>query len=164
MKIRPKAIYAGTFDPFTNGHYDIALRAINIFGSLLIVVAAPDGKKPFLMPDKRVEIISRIFEGKEGVIRVTKWNRLIVDFAHEQGIKILVRGLRPTGDFDSEFQMAAMNRNLKKGVETVFITTSNQSYYISSSLVKEIFQYGGDVSSFVSPIAQEEMKKINNNA
>ena len=159
MKITPKAIYAGTFDPFTNGHQDIAIRALDIFGSILIVVAAPDEKTPFLDPKKRVEMINQIFAKRVDVIRAVMYDRLIVDFARKNHIKILIRGLRPNGDFDSEFQMATMNKNLNPDIETVFITTGKKSYYVSSSLVREVFKYSGDISPFVHPIVQEEMER-----
>ncbi len=142
------ALYAGTFDPFTNGHLDIAKRALKVFSPLTILVALPPQKTPFLDAKTRVGIISEIF-AKEKNVRVIGWDRLVVDFARENDIKVIVRGLRPTGDFDSEFQMATMNRNLDSDIETVFITTSSHSYYVSSSLVREVFLHGGDVQSFV---------------
>ena len=152
------ALYAGTFDPFTNGHYDIALRSLQLFDSLTIVVAVPPEKKPFLSPEKRVEMIAQIFEDEEKV-QVVSWNRLIVDYAREHGVKVIVRGLRPTGDFDSEFQMATMNKNLNNEVETIFMTTSGHSYYVSSSLVKEIFLLGGDIKAMVPKVVLREIKK-----
>lgn len=154
-----KALYAGTFDPFTNGHKDIVIRAMNLFDSLTVVVAVPPGKTPFLDPDRRVEMIKKIFEGRPGV-KVVSWNRLIVDYARENQIKAIIRGLRPTGDFESEFQMATMNRQLNKDVETVFITTNEKNYYVSSSLVKEIWRHGGDISSFVPDVVFDELENL----
>ena len=154
------ALYAGTFDPFTNGHHDIALRALQLFDSLTILVAVPPKKTPFLSSSLRVKMIAEIFKA-ENKIDVVNWNRLIIDYAKKYNIRAIVRGLRPTGDFDTEFQLATMNRNLNPSVETVFITTSGDSYYISSSLVKEIFLYGGDVKSFVPEVIYREMQKYN---
>ena len=153
------ALYAGTFDPFTNGHHDIALRSLQLFDFLTIVVAVPPEKTSFLRPEKRVEMITRIFKD-ETRVNVVSWNRLIVDYAREHGIKVIVRGLRPTGDFDSEFQMATMNRNLNHTVETVFIATSGHSYYVSSSLVKEIFLHGGNIRAMVPEVIFNEMKRV----
>ena len=155
-----KALYAGTFDPFTNGHHDIALRALRLFDFLTVLVAVPPKKTPFLDSSSRVRMIAEIFKD-EKKIDVVSWNRLIIDYARIHNMKAIVRGLRPTGDFDTEFQLATMNRNLNPDVETVFITTSGHSYYISSSLVKEIFFYGGDVKSFVPEVIYREMQKYN---
>ena len=103
-------------------------------------------------------MIARIYQD-HGQVNVASWNGLIVDFARTHDIKAIVRGLRPTGDFDSEFQMATMNKNLNPNIETVFIATSGHSYYVSSSLVKEIFLHGGEIRSFVPEIIYHEMKK-----
>ena len=154
-----KALYAGTFDPFTNGHHDIAIRSLQLFSSLSIVVAAPPEKPPFLPLERRVSMIGKVFQD-ESKISVVSWERLIVDFAKVHHIKAIVRGLRPTGDFDNEFQMATMNKNLNPQVETVFITTSGHNYYLSSSLVREIFLHHGDIKPFVPPAVYLEMKKI----
>lgn len=154
-----KALYAGTFDPFTNGHKDIVLRGMRLFEELTVVVAVPPSKTPFMDPEKRVSMIKTIFKDEKR-IKVVSWNRLIVDYARENGIKAIIRGLRPTGDFESEFQMATMNRQLNPDVETVFITTNEKNYYVSSSLVKEIWRFGGDVKSFVPEIVLEELNNL----
>ena len=154
-----QALYAGTFDPFTNGHWDIAERALKIFDSLVILVASPPHKRVLFQPEKRVEMIRHIFHD-EPQIEVNSWEHLIVDYAQENGIKVIVRGLRPTGDFDNEFQMASMNRRLNRNIESIFITTCEDTYCLSSSLVKEIFHHGGDVKDFVHPVVQQEMEKL----
>ena len=152
------ALYPGTFDPFTKGHQDIVLRALQLFNSLTIVVAVPSEKTPFLSSEDRVEMIAQIFKN-ESRVKAVRWDGLIVDFARNHRIGVIVRGLRPTGDFDNEFQMATMNRNLNPEVETIFITTSGQSYYVSSSIVREIFLHGGDVKHLVPKVVYQAISK-----
>ncbi len=146
-----KALYAGTFDPFTSGHYDIVVRALNIFDEITIVLAKSPLKSPLFSLDDRTQMISELFEGNPK-IKVEHCGGLIVDFAKRRGIGTIVRGLRPTGDFEIEFQMATMNKNLYKDIETLFLMTGSKYYFVSSSLVKEVFQHGGDVSPFVPPL------------
>jgi pantetheine-phosphate adenylyltransferase len=145
-----QALYAGTFDPLTNGHIDIVERGLKVFEKILIVVAVPPKKTPYLQPDKRVEVISSIFEN-EPRVDVKSWSGLIVDCAKKYNINSIIRGLRPVGDFDSEFQMAAMNRNLYHEADTVFFMTCEKYFYLSSSLVREVFSHGGDISTYVHP-------------
>ena len=152
------ALYAGTFDPCTNGHLDIIQRAILLFDKLTIVVAISPTKTPILTQERRVELLKEIFK-HEAKIEVVSWGGLIVEYARANKIGHIVRGLRPTGDFENEFQMAAMNRKLNDKLDTVFLTTSDKLYYVSSSLVKEVWQHGGDISPFVPPLILNEMKK-----
>ena len=153
-----KAVYAGTFDPFTNGHLDIVQRALKIFDEVTILVAVSPSKKPFLGQDKRVELLQSLFKDEKKV-KVDSWDGLIVEYARKNKISSIVRGLRPTGDFEIEFQMASMNRKINQECDTVFLMTSEKLYYISSSLVKEVFNHGGDVSPFVPPIILDELLK-----
>lgn len=153
-----KAVYAGTFDPFTNGHLDIVQRALKIFDELTVLVAVSPTKKPFLGQDRRVELLQQLFKD-EKKIKVDSWDGLIVEYARKNNIQSIVRGLRPTGDFEIEFQMASMNRKINQDCDTVFLMTSEKLYYISSSLVKEVFNHGGDISPFVPPIILEELLK-----
>lgn len=153
------ALYAGTFDPFTNGHYDIVKRGLDLFDSLTVVVAVPPSKTPFIAPEKRVEMIKSIC-GDHPKIKVVSWSRLIVDYARENNIQAIIRGLRPTGDFESEFQMATMNRQLNHDVETIFIATNEHNYYVSSSLVKEIWRHGGDIKNFVPRVVFDELMNM----
>lgn len=153
-----KAVYAGTFDPFTNGHLDIVQRALKIFDEVTVLVAVSPTKKPFLGQDKRVELLETLFKDEKKV-RVDSWDGLIVEYARQNKISSIVRGLRPTGDFEIEFQMASMNRKINQECDTVFLMTSEKLYYISSSLVKEVFNHGGDVSPFVPSIVLEELLK-----
>ncbi|MDD0853806.1 pantetheine-phosphate adenylyltransferase [Halobacteriovorax sp. GB3] len=143
-----KAMYAGTFDPFTKGHEGILKRALNLFDEVTILVAISPSKRPLFTTEERVEMIGDHFKNDKRV-KVDSWGGLIVDYAKNNNIGAIVRGLRPTGDFESEFQMASMNNKLFPDIETVFLVTEGDNYYVSSSLVKEIFKHGTDVSDFV---------------
>lgn len=154
-----RALYAGTFDPFTNGHLDIVRRAVNIFDELVILVAVSPSKTPFMSTEARVSVLKQLF-AHEPKIKVESWSGLIVEYARQNNISSIVRGLRPTGDFEIEFQMASMNRKINPDCDTVFLMTSEKLYYISSSLVKEVYNHNGDVAPFVPPLVLEELKKI----
>jgi pantetheine-phosphate adenylyltransferase len=154
-----RALYAGTFDPFTNGHLDIVERAIKIFDELIIIVAVSPTKNPFMSTEARLEVLKKLF-AHEPKVKVESWNGLIVDYAKQHKIGSIVRGLRPTGDFEIEFQMASMNRKINHECDTVFLMTSEKLYYVSSSLVKEVYHHHGDITPFVPPLVLEEMKKI----
>lgn len=156
--MRKSALYAGSFDPFTNGHFDIVQRALTIFDEITIVVAVSPSKKHFLSKEERKEILEKLYADNERV-KIDTWDGLIVDYVDKHKISAIVRGLRPTGDFEIEFQMASMNRRLNENVETVFLMTGENLYYISSSLVKEVFNHGGDIKKFVPEVIYEELKK-----
>jgi len=143
-----KAIYAGTFDPFTNGHDDILRRALEIFEEITILVAVSPTKKPLFSMQERLQMIGEVYKNEKRVL-VDSWEGLIVDYAKKHDIGTIVRGLRPTGDFEIEFQMASMNQQLYPEIETVFLMTGPEFYYVSSSLVKEIHKHGRDISEFV---------------
>jgi pantetheine-phosphate adenylyltransferase len=153
------ALYAGTFDPFTNGHLDIVQRAVKIFDEIVILVAVSPTKKPLMSTEARVAVLKKLF-AHEPKVRVESWGGLIVEYARQNNIGSIVRGLRPTGDFEIEFQMASMNRKINPECDTVFLMTSEKLYYISSSLVKEVYTHNGDITAFVPPMVYEEMKKI----
>ncbi len=152
-----RAIYPGTFDPFTLGHQDILRRSLNIFDEVTILLAVSPTKKPLLSIDDRKKLLEKIFDQKnlakkfktKSKVLIDCWDGLVVDYAKQNNISHIVRGLRPTGDFELEFQMASMNKKLLPKVETIFFTTDNQYFYVSSSLVKEIYQHGGDIKPFV---------------
>jgi pantetheine-phosphate adenylyltransferase len=146
MKI--KAVYPGTFDPVTNGHTDLINRASRLFDDVIIAVAASPSKKPVFSLEERVDMLEEVVSGLSNVT-VLSFNSLLVDFVHEQGAKVILRGLRAVSDFEYEFQLAGMNRRLASDIETMFLTPAEQYSYISSSLVREIASLGGDVSSFV---------------
>jgi pantetheine-phosphate adenylyltransferase len=156
---KKRALYAGTFDPFTNGHLDIVQRAVKIFDEITILVAVSPSKKPFMSTEARVNVLKKLFAHEPKVI-VDSWSGLIVEYARVNNISSIVRGLRPTGDFEIEFQMASMNRKINAECDTIFLMTSEKLYYISSSLVKEVYAHNGDITPFVPPMVLEEMKKI----
>lgn len=157
--MKKTALYAGSFDPFTNGHLDIVKRALKIFDEVTILIAVSPTKNHFLTKEQRKEILEKFF-ADDSRVKVDYWGGLIVDYVKEKNISSIVRGLRPTGDFEIEFQMASMNRKLNPDVETVFLMTGENLYYISSSLVKEIYHHGGDVKRFIPEIIFDEVEKI----
>jgi pantetheine-phosphate adenylyltransferase len=151
-----KALYAGSFDPFTNGHLDIVNRALKIFDELTIVIAISPSKKSFFDQETKIKLLKKIFRN-EPRVKIDFWGGLLVDYAKKNQIKSVVRGLRPTGDFEIEFQMASMNRKLVSEIETIFLMTGENLYYISSSLVKEVYGHGGDIKEFVPLEIYEEL-------
>lgn len=153
-----KAVYAGTFDPFTNGHDDILKRALNLFDEVTVLIAVSPSKTPLFSAQERVEMLTEHFKDNSKV-KVDSWSGLLVDYAKKNKIDTIIRGLRPTGDFEVEFQMASMNNKLYPEIETVFLMTEGQNYYISSSLVKEVFKHDGDVSEFVPEIINKWLLK-----
>ncbi len=150
MNPRRSAVYPGTFDPITNGHQDLVRRAAGIFDRVVIGIAANPGKAPLFTLDERVELASVVL-GDIGNVTVLGYSGLTVDFAREQGCGIVVRGLRAMSDFEFEFQLANMSRHLARDVDYVFMTPQEQFTFISSTLVREIALFGGDVSQFVHP-------------
>ncbi len=146
-------VYPGTFDPFTNGHRDIIVRASKICDVLVVGVAQNIGKEPLFTADERAAMATTDLAGYDGPaeIRVEIFDNLLMDFAAEQKADCIVRGLRPVSDFEYEFQMAAMNARLNDEIETIFLMASERNLFIASRLVKEIGRLGGDISSFVSP-------------
>ncbi|MBT4790363.1 MAG: pantetheine-phosphate adenylyltransferase [Halobacteriovoraceae bacterium] len=158
--MKKTALYAGSFDPFTNGHCDIVTRALRIFDEVTILVAVSPNKKNLFTKDERLNMLENLFKDNSKV-KIASWEGLLVDYAKENNISALIRGLRPTGDFEIEFQMASMNQKLYDELETVFLMTGENLYYISSSLVKEVFQHGGCIKKFVPKIIFDEIGKIN---
>lgn len=142
------AIYPGTFDPITNGHVDIIARASKIFPKILVAVAKNSSKHPFFSLEDRVFCAQEALAHLSGVT-VISFQQLLVDFAQQHGATIILRGLRAVADFEYEFQLAGMNRKLNAEIETIFLTPSEDSRFISSTLVREIACLGGDVANFV---------------
>ena len=147
-KDKKRALYAGTFDPFTNGHEDIVKRALGVFDKVIVLIAVSPSKTPLFSKDQREEMLKEHFKNDDRVV-VDTWDGLIVDYAKKNSIGSLIRGLRPTGDFESEFQMAAMNTKLYPEIETYFLMTAGEHYFISSTMVREVFSHGGDIIPFV---------------
>jgi pantetheine-phosphate adenylyltransferase len=143
-----KVIYPGTFDPITNGHVDIITRASKLFPSLVVAVAINSTKKPFFTLEERIGFVETAVSKMPGV-SVVGFDSLLINFVHEQNAGIILRGLRAVSDFEYEFQLAGMNRKLSKEIETIFLTPSDDSMFISSTLVREIASLDGDVSKFV---------------
>jgi pantetheine-phosphate adenylyltransferase len=142
------AIYPGTFDPITNGHTDIVARATSFFDKIIVAVARNTSKTTVFTIDERVALANQALEGLERV-EVCSFDGLMTTFARERNASVIVRGLRAVSDFENEFQMAAMNRHLNEDAETVFLTPAEHLSFISSSLVREVAAFGGDVSNFV---------------
>jgi pantetheine-phosphate adenylyltransferase len=144
------AVYPGTFDPLTRGHEDLVRRASRLFERVIIGVAESRGKKPIFTLDERVELAREVLAPYPNVI-VEGFDCLLMDFVNGHGANVVVRGLRAVSDFEYEFQMAGMNRNLYPDVETVFLTPGEQYMFVSATMVREIAAFGGDVSKFVQP-------------
>ena len=142
------AIYPGSFDPITNGHIDIAYRAAKLFDKLIIAVAEKKSAKQLFTLGERVVLIEDVFSNNDN-IEVVPFKNLVTDLAREKSANIIVRGMRTVSDFDYEFKMAVMNKKLHEDIETVFFNSTENFSYISSSLIREIVELGGDVSSFV---------------
>ncbi len=144
------AIYPGTFDPVTNGHTDLVQRATRLFDQVIVAVAKGGSKQPVFPLEQRVALAQEVLADMPGV-KVCSFDTLLVDFMKQQDAGVILRGLRAVSDFEYEFQLAGMNRQLSPDVETVFLTPAEHYAYISSSLVREIAGLGGDVSRFVHP-------------
>ena len=155
-------LYPGTFDPITLGHYEIICRASKLVDRLVIGVAKNAGKGPLFDTKARVKLVEAevapLIE-KGAQIEVKAFDNLLVHYALEQGVDLIIRGLRAVSDFEYEFQMAGMNRNLYPEVETMFLTPSEQYMFISATFVREIASLGGDVSKFVHPLVGERLNK-----
>jgi len=144
------AIYAGTFDPMTRGHEDLVRRAACLFDRVIVAIAQNQPKRPFFSLAERVEMAQEVLAPYPNA-EVCGFDGLLMDFLHAKEAKVIIRGLRAVSDFDYEFQMAGMNRNLYPEVETVFLTPGEQYLFISATIVREIAVLGGDVSKFVQP-------------
>jgi pantetheine-phosphate adenylyltransferase len=143
-------IYPGTFDPITYGHLDVLSRAAKLFDHVTVAVAESAGKEPLFSPEERIAMIEPNV-AKLGNVGVTKFNGLLVEFCMSQKAVAIIRGLRALSDFEFEFNMALMNRHLEPKLETLFVMPNEQFSYTSSTLVKQVAKYGGDVRHFVPP-------------
>jgi pantetheine-phosphate adenylyltransferase len=156
-------LYPGTFDPMHNGHLDILARAVKLVDKLVIGVAINSGKAPLFSLDERVEIVAAETAHLKAVaeIEVQPFETLLMKFARQVGAQVIVRGLRAFSDFEYEFQMTAMNQQLDRNIETVFLMADPRHQAVASKLVKEIAAFGGDITPFVSPrVAERVLAKV----
>lgn len=152
------AVYPGTFDPITNGHTDLVRRACGIFDQVVVGIASAGGsKEPYFTGADRVALAEQALEHFPNA-SVRGFDGLLVDFARQQNAKVILRGLRAVSDFEFEFQLASMNRQLDSELESMFLTPAEEHAFISSSLVREIAKLGGDVSKFVSSAVVKALK------
>lgn len=151
-------VYPGTFDPITNGHSDLIVRATNLFERVVVAVAEDTGKQPAFTIDKRIALAEDVLGTIDGV-EVVRFSGLLVEFARKMDVPVIMRGLRAVSDFEFELQLAGMNRRMAPDIETLFLTPAEQYSYISSSLVREIARLGGNVSTFVSPAVQAALRE-----
>ena len=161
MKI---AIYPGSFDPFTNGHKDILNRALKIFDKVYIAAVKNSSKKYFFSLEERVAMIDQLFQTNDAIECIGLDSKLTVDLASELGAKGIIRGLRAVSDFEYEFQIASINRSQNPEVESVFFTPDESLTFISSSMVKELASYNGDISAFVDESVALALKKKTSNS
>lgn len=151
------AVYPGSFDPLTNGHLDVIRRGMALFGHLVVAVAANVRKQALFSLEERVALIREVV-GDDARFEIDTFDGLLVDYARRKGAVAVVRGLRAVADFEYEFEMATMNRRLAPTVETVFLMTHENYFYVSSHLVKEVATLGGDIDAFVPPVVAAQLK------
>ena len=152
-----KVVYPGTFDPFTRGHEDLVRRAARLFSSVVVAIADSETKRPYFSAAERIDMARAVLRPFPNV-EVRGFSSLLMEFVREQGAQAIVRGLRAVSDFEYEFQMAGMNRNLYPDVETLFLTPDEKYMFISATIVREISRFGGDVSKFVHPHVAEHLR------
>jgi pantetheine-phosphate adenylyltransferase len=150
-------VYPGTFDPLTRGHEDLVRRAARLFDRVIVGIADSESKRPLFATAERVALAREVFAPLPNV-DVKSFSSLLMDFVHAEGARVILRGLRAVSDFEYEFQMAGMNRNLYPDVETLFLTPGEQYTFISATIVREIARFGGDVSQFVDPLVHAALK------
>jgi pantetheine-phosphate adenylyltransferase len=153
-----KALYPGTFDPPTNGHVDLIQRGSKLFGHLTVAVLVNSVKNPLFTVEERVEMLKEVTSSIENV-SVATFNGLMVEFARQQGVSAVLRGIRAISDYEYEFQMALMNRRLAPEIETVFLQPAGRYSFISSRMLKEVFSLGGDVTGLVPPNVLKRLRE-----
>ena len=151
------AVYAGSFDPITRGHEDLIKRSLQFVDRIVVAVATNVSKQPLFTLDERAAFI-RAATGDDDRVDVRQFDGLLVDFARSVGASLIIRGLRAVADFEYEFQMALMNRHLAPGLETVFMVPSLDTTYISSSLVREVARFNGDITDLVHPVVADALR------
>ena len=152
------AVYPGSFDPVTNGHYDVVRRGLRLFDKVVVAIARNGTKTPLFTIEERLEMLQETFKEMQGV-QVDSFDGLLVDYVARRQADAILRGLRAVSDFEYEFQMALMNRKLNKNVQTVFLMTGLRWIYISSSIIKEAAQFGGDTRGMVPDIVCKKLKQ-----
>lgn len=152
------AIYPGSFDPVHNGHIDVIERASKLCDRIIVAVAVNSAKSGLFSMEERVELIRLAVPDVEG-LEVTSFDGLLVDFARREKADAVIRGLRAVSDFEYEFQMALMNRSLDENLETIFMVPSQESIYLSSRIVKEVANLGGNIDRFVPPVVRDALAK-----
>ena len=152
-----KVVYPGTFDPFTKGHEDLVRRAAKLFDRVVVGIADSESKRPMFTAPERIAMTREVLADYANV-EVMGFSGLLMDFVHSIDASVIVRGLRAVSDFEYEFQMAGMNRNLYPEVETLFLTPAEQYLFMSATIVREIARFGGNVSSFVHPVVAARLK------
>ena len=152
------AIFPGSFDPITNGHLDIVGRSLQVFESVRVAILVNPDKRPLFSVEERVAIIREAYRGNRRV-EVDTFTGLLVDYAEAVEASVIVRGIRAISDFEFEFQMALMNRRLNPRIETVFMMPAESYSYLSSRLVKEVFQLGGKVTGLVPPVVERRLRE-----
>jgi pantetheine-phosphate adenylyltransferase len=157
-KAQTVAIFPASFDPLTNGHLDVVRRALALFDRLVVAVAYNVEKEGTFSKDERVEMIRSVF-GDESRVEVTAFDTLTVDFAKQIGARVIIRGLRAMSDFEYEFEMALMNKHLYPDIETVFMMSSQQYLYVSSSRLKELVRMGRSVDDFVPALVAKRLRQ-----
>jgi len=156
--LKKTVVYAGTFDPITAGHVDVVKRALNMFDSVIVAVTDNPRKKALFSKKERVELVKKSLKGLKGV-KVESFNGLLVDYVKKKKATTLLRGLREMSDFEYEFQQALMNRKLYSKIDTVFVMTSPKYFYVSSSIVKEIARFGGNLGGCIPAPVKIALKK-----
>lgn len=157
-----RAIYPGSFDPVTNGHLDIIERGCKLFDEIIISILVNPEKKPFFTIEERLDMLADVVAdiNKSGcTVRIDSFGGLLVSYAVAQEANAIVRGIRAISDYEYELQMALMNRRLQPGIETVFMMPAETYSYVSSRLVKEVFQLGGTITGLVPPLVEKRMKE-----
>ena len=152
-----KIVYPGTFDPLTRGHEDLARRAAKLFDRVVVGIAHSESKRPVFTTEERVEMAREVLAPLPNV-EVVAFSSLLMDFALDQGARVILRGLRAVSDFEYEFQLAGMNRRLAPGVETLFLTPSDKYLFLSATIVREIARFGGKIDDFVHPAVGAALK------
>jgi pantetheine-phosphate adenylyltransferase len=158
VKQHSLAVFPGTFDPITNGHVDIVSRGLTVFEQVVVAILVNSEKQPLFSVEERVGIVRDVYKGNPRV-KVDTFSGLLVEYATRAGASAILRGLRAISDFEFEFQLALMNRRLSPLIETVFIMSAESYSYVSSRLVKEVFELGGSVKDLVPPVVERRLRE-----